>query len=146
MLMPRARIVLLSAVVAVLGAVMVVAVQREMAPRVASAPVVSAMGVPQQSALSVDEEAYAAALWPLHSEVVEASAVEMSFAGVDYMTEHRDARRLEAKVLRLHEVFQGAAMKARALEVPASMKEVHGQYIEALSLFENASAEMVKIA
>ena len=145
MLKPRGRIVLLSAILAALGAVMVLAVQREIAPRVTVAPAANANGAPQR-ALSADEETYAAALWPIHSEVVEASAVAMSFAGVDYMTEHRDMSRLEAKVLPLHEAFQGAAMKARALAVPVSMTRVHDQYLEALSLFENASAEMVKIA
>ena len=146
MQMPRNRILLLSAVFAALGVVIFLAMQRELMPRVTNARPPIGNGALQQNALSAVEEAYAAALWPIHSEVVEASAVALSFAGVDYIIEHHDARRLEAKVLPLHALFRGAAVKARALEVPVSMELVHGQYLEALSLFENASAEMVKVA
>lgn len=146
MQMPRHRILLLSAVFAALGAVIVLAMQRELTPRVTDArPPIGNVAL-QQNPLSAVEEAYAAALWPIHSEVVEASAVALSFAGVDYIIEHHDARRLEAKVLPLHALFRRAAVKTRALEVPVSMELVHGQYLEALSLFENASAEMVKVA
>ena len=48
-------------------------------------------------ALTAEEEAYAAALWPLHSEV-KLAAVRMTFAGIAYRTEDHDPEQLAAKV------------------------------------------------
>jgi len=143
MQVPRA--VLLSVLAAALVAVILLAMQRELTPRAAVAPMMFWQGMPQQVALNADEEAYAEALWPIHSEAVETSAVAMSFAGVSYVTEHHDAQRLAAKVLPLNETFRAAAGKARALTVPPSMQKVHDQYLEAVTLFEHASAEMAKV-
>jgi hypothetical protein len=102
-------------------------------------------GVPQPRALSAEEEAYAEALWPIHSQVVETSAVAMSFAGVAYVTEHHDPARLAEKARTLHENFQAATREAQAVAVPSSMQGVQNRYLGALTLFETASAEMVKI-
>jgi len=143
--MPRLRLVVASTVIAVLGALVVLATQRELTPRPVNVPATSPDTVPQ-NALRADEEAYAAALWPIHSGAVEISAVEMSFAGVDYVTEHPDRERLGARVRKLNDVFRTAAATAQSLEVPPSMLRVHDQYMEALTLYVNASAEMVKVA
>ena len=143
--MPRLRPVVASTLFVVLGALIVLAVQRELASRPVNVPAMSPDTAPQ-TALSAEEEAYAAALWPIHSGAVEISAVEMSFAGVDYVTEHPDRDRLGARVLKLNDVFRTAAAKAENLDVPRSMQTVHDQYMEALMLYVNASAEMVKVA
>jgi len=71
MILPRARTVLLSVVTIALVATVGVAIERELMPRVAPSPVASGKIGPEQSALSAEEETYAAALWPIHSEVVE---------------------------------------------------------------------------
>ena len=146
MVLPRARVYALSTVIFALVAMVGVAVQRELMPRVVPSPVAGGTTGPEQNALSAEEEAYAAALWPIHSEVVEVSAVDLSFAGVAYVIEHHDAHRLEAQVLPLREIFRTAAGKAQALVVPASMRKAHDWYLEALGLYETASAEMVKVA
>ena len=144
--MSRARISWLSTVLVALSAVVVLASLRELPRRTV---VESALGntiAVQKPALSAEEEVYAAALWPIHSETVEASAVAMSFAGVDYVTQHHDPRRLAAKVVPLRERFRIATDKAQAVPVPPSMQKVHGQYLGALSLYQDASAEMMKVA
>ena len=146
MILPRARTVLLSVVTIALVATLGVAIERELMPRVAPSPVASGKIGPEQSALSAEEETFAAALWPIHSEVVEVSAVDMSLAGMAYVIEHHDPHRLQARVLPLRDRFRSAADKAHAMPVPASMQKVHDQYLEALVLYETASAEMVKIA
>ena len=120
--LPRARTLLLAVVIAALLGLMVVAVQHEMGPGVAATP--PASNEVQLSALSPDEEAYAAALWPIHSEVVEASAVEVSFAGISYVTEDHDAHKLAAKALTLQDTLRAAGDHARALQVPGGMEEV----------------------
>jgi hypothetical protein len=146
MVVPHFRAVVLSAIVAALLAMVGVAMQRELPRRGAPSPVAAVKTGPEQKPLSTEEEAYAAALWPIHSEVVEISAVEMSFAGIAYVTEHHDAHRLEAKVTALGDRFRTAAKEARFIPVPVSMRQVHDQYLEALALYESASAEMVKVA
>jgi hypothetical protein len=146
MVLPRVRVLALSTVILVLVAMVGVAMQRELMQRVVPLPVTGGATESELNALSAEEEAYAAALWPIHSEVVEVSAVDLSFAGVAYMIEHHDAHRLEAQVLPLREIFRTAAGKAQGVVVPASMQKVHDRYLEALTLYETASAEMVKVA
>jgi len=146
MVVPHFRTVALSAIIAALLVIVGLALQRELPRHAGPAPVTAVKTEPQQNALSPDEEAYAAALWPIHSEVVEVAAVDMSFAGIAYVTEHHDRRRLEEKVTALHDRFRTAADQARSMPVPASMGKVHDQYLEALALYETASAEMVKVA
>jgi hypothetical protein len=146
MILPRARTLVLSAITATLVAMVGIAMQRELMPRVAPSPLPAVKTEPAQKPLGAEEEAYAAALWPIHSEVVEVSAVDMSFAGIAYVTEHRDTHRLEATVMELRDRFRGAAETARSIPVPASMGKVHDQYLEALTLYDAASAEMVNVA
>jgi hypothetical protein len=142
---PRGRTLWLTLVIAALVVVVGVALQRELTPRAAVAPMVFWQGVLQPKALSTEEEAYAEALWPIHNQVVETSAVAMSFAGVSYVTEHHDRARLAQTARNLHETFLSATRKTQALTVPNSMQRVQDQYLGALALFETASAEMVKV-
>jgi hypothetical protein len=146
MVTPRARIVVFSAITAALVATVGIAMQRELTPRPSLSPMASVKTGSEQNALSAEEEAYAAALWPIHSEVVEASALDMSLAGVAYVIEHHDAHRLEARVAPLRDRFRTAAEDVRAMAVPASMQKVHDWYLEALALYQSASAEMVMVA
>jgi len=140
----RARVLLLSGVIVALTATVVYALQHELTPRPIRAPL-PASTIQSLRALSVEEDAYAAALWPIHSEV-KLSAVRMSFAGIAYKTEDHDPRRLEAKVRPLVEEFATAAAKVRALGPPGSLRDVQDRYLEALALYENASAITAKAA
>jgi hypothetical protein len=141
----RSRLLVASAVVVVLGAVIVLETERELATQATSASATTSDNM-AENRLSAEEEAYAAALWPIHSGVVETSAVELTFAGVDYVTQSPDRERLGERVLKLNDVFRGAAAEAQTLAVPRSMQRVHDRYMEALSLYVNASAEMRKTA
>jgi hypothetical protein len=115
MFLTRPRRLVVSTLVVALAAMVGVAVQRELMPRAAPSPVAGVTSGPAQNALSVQEEAYAATLWPIHSEVVEVSAVDMNLAGIAFMIEHHDAHRLEAQVLPLGDRFRTAADKAQAM-------------------------------
>jgi hypothetical protein len=146
MILPCARTLVLSTAVVALVAMVGVAMQRELAPHPTMSPAAGAVLGPEQKALSAEEEAYAEALWPIHSEVVEVSAVDMSFAGVAYVTKDQDAHRLEQKAIELRDRFRTAANQARAIAVPDSMHPLHDQYLEAIVLYETASTEMMKVA
>jgi hypothetical protein len=143
--LPQAGAVLLAGVIVVLTAVVGYALQRELARQPAddvAEPVAAADPI---RVLSADEEAYAAALWPIHREA-KLAAIGMTFAGIAYKTNGEDAARLEAEVTPLAQRFRAASAKAEALEVPASIRDVHERYLGALALYENAADEMVEAA
>ena len=143
----RPRAILLSTVIAALLSVVVYAVQREVGSRSASATAAATARLPMKEdahrALTAEEEAYAAALWPLHSEV-KLAAVRMTFAGIAYRTEDHDPEQLAAKVRPLGGELETVAAKVRSLAPPASLRPVHDRYVGALGLYGAASAEMVQ--
>jgi hypothetical protein len=89
--MPGARSLLLAGVVVTLAASIGAAWLHEMGPRLAAQTVNTRAEKPQPPALTADEERFATALWAVHREATR-SAVAMSFAGISYQTENRDAR------------------------------------------------------
>lgn len=103
------------------------------------------MAEPQHPALSPEEEAYAAALWPIHSEV-KLAAVRMTFAGLNYKTKDQDAKGLETKVRPLTPVFEAAAQNAGRLAPPSTLADAHANYLAALADYASASREMLKVA
>jgi hypothetical protein len=142
----RPQAILLSCVVTALLGVVVYAVQREFGTGSASATVTAARLPVEEDAhqaLSAEEEAYAAALWPLHSEV-KLAAVRMTFAGIAYKTEDHDLGQLVAKVRPLGGTLETIAQKVRSLEPPSSLRPIHERYVEALGLYGAASAQMIK--
>jgi hypothetical protein len=143
--LPQAGGLLLGAVIVALLAVVGYALQRELSRQPASdatTPMVSA--VPAR-ALSADEEGYAAALWPIHREA-KLAALGLSFAGIAYKTDGQDPARLEAEVEPLAQGFRAAIAKARALEVPASMRDVHERFLGVLASYRTAADEMLQAA
>jgi hypothetical protein len=96
-------------------------------------------------ALSADEEAYAAALWPIHSQV-KLSAVRMTFAGLNYKIDHSDAAKLKATVQPLTRTFNDAAQRARRIQPPPSLEDAHRSYLEAIEHYAAASKIMIKVA
>ncbi len=98
---------------------------------------------PEPRALTLDEEKYAASLWEIHREVTP-SAVAMSFAGIAYETGNHDARQLERKIEPVARFFAEAESRAGSLSAPASLSQVHGQYIEAIVLYRKASNAMLE--
>jgi len=97
---------------------------------------------PEPRALTPEEESYAASLWDIHRQVTP-SVVAMTFAGIAYETETHDARLLEQKIEPIAKFFGDAEQRVRGLAVPASLSNVHGQYLEAMALYRKASDEML---
>jgi hypothetical protein len=147
--LPPVKTLLLSLVVAALIGAVIYAVRQETAsrPQTSSASSFTAgLGDYRNApALSMEEEVFAAALWPIHSEV-KLSAVRMIFSGLSYKTEHSNARVLREQVQPLIRSFQGAAQRARALKPPASLADAHASYVEAVELYVVAARQMVRIA
>ena len=136
------RILLLSTVVLALLGVVGYALQRELTRQQTTTPVATAVINERVRALTGEEENYAAALWPIHSEV-KLSAVAMSFAGIAYKLGEQNGQTLEARVQPLADSFRAAMMRASVLRVPPSMVPLHERYLAALAQYENAATEMV---
>jgi hypothetical protein len=100
---------------------------------------------PQPPALTADEERFATALWAVHREATR-SAVAMSFAGIVYQTEDRDARALAQKIEPLAKFFHDAEIQVRTMSTPPSLSATRGQYVEAMTLYASAADEMLKFA
>jgi hypothetical protein len=138
-------VLLLAGVVVVLTAVVGYALQRELARQPANEVTEPVAAADPIRVLSADEEAYAAALWPIHREA-KLAALGMAFAGIAYKTGGQDATRLEAEVAPLAHRFREAIAKAEALEVPASVREVHERYLRVLAAYENAAQVTLEVA
>jgi hypothetical protein len=142
--LPKLSALLLTGMILGLTAVVGYALQHEFA-RPPTSDLGGATAAAPQRALSAEEEAYAAALWPIHREV-KVAALGLSFAGIEYKTNNHDPSRLEAEVEPLARGFRSAIAKARALEVPASLREVHERYVSALIAYENAADRTIQAA
>ena len=145
--MPGGRSLLLAAVVVALAATTGAAWLHEARPRSVMQPAAQTVSTPaekpQPPALTADEERFAMALWAVHREATR-SAVAMSFAGIAYQTEDRDARALARKIEPLAKFFHDAEMQVRTMSAPPSLSRTHGQYVDAMALYANAAAEMLK--
>jgi hypothetical protein len=148
--MTRSALFLLSGAVIALMAIVGTALQREIAPapltRSTMAAVDSNTPEPAPAALTAEEEAYAEALWPLHQEVVEASAGRLTSAGLAFAIDDHDAQRLAAKLTPLREAFRSTREKVAAISAPPSLQTVRDRYLELLSLYEQSATEMLEVA
>jgi hypothetical protein len=149
--------------VAVLVGIVGVALQRETSPRAASLSAANAerlciasyfcgrrvapalVSTAEPAALTAEEEVYAESLWTVHS-ATKAWAIDLDFAGILYKTETQDAGKLGVKVQELSAQFAAAESRARAIDVPPTMRAVHEKYLAAIQLYESAAAEMLKTA
>ncbi len=100
---------------------------------------------PERRAYSAEEEAYSVALWRIHDKV-KTSAVQLSFAGLSYKLKEIDREGIKFKIAPQLEIYRKARADIAELIVPASMTELHGIYAQAVQLYEQASAEMIKVA
>jgi hypothetical protein len=145
--MPSAPSLLLTGVVVALAAIVGAAWLNEVRPQSVQQPAaqtVTARGErPQPPALTADEERFATALWAVHRQVTR-SAVAMSFAGIAYQTEDRDAHALARKIEPLAKFFRDAETQVGNISPPPSLSRTHGQYVAAMALYADAAAEILK--
>ena len=145
--MPVRGLLLLGSIVVALAATTAAAWLLEMRPSSLVPPVAPTLDARYEKAeppaLTADEERFATSLWTLHREATR-SAVAMSFAGIAYQTDDRDARALARKIEPLAKFFRDAETQVRTMSTPPSLERVHEQYADAMALYANAAAEMLK--
>ena len=134
------------ALVVGLIALAAVATFRETAkPRQQEVATNSAFGQSERPAMTAAEEAYAHALWPVHAQVKQ-DAVKMTFAGLAYKMGDIKGAAVRDRVAPLTAKFDSALAAMNKLQPPASMQDLHGEYVEAIRLYRDASAIMIKVA
>jgi hypothetical protein len=101
------------------------------------------MGVEARPALTPAEEKFAHELWAVHSNVKQA-AVKMTFAGLSYKLGDIPRAALKERVAPLVPEFAAALAQAERIEPPASAAQWHRKYVEAIGLYREAAAAMVK--
>jgi hypothetical protein len=99
----------------------------------------------ERPAVTAGEEAYARALWPIHMQVKQ-DAVKMTFAGLAYKMGDIKRGAVKERVAPLTPAFDSALAALSKLQPPASMRELHAEYLEAIKLYRDASVIMVKVA
>ena len=132
-------------VVGLIALVTVAAVRETAKPRQQEVATNSAFGHSERAAMTGAEEAYAHALWPVHAQVKQ-DAVKMTFAGLAYKMGDIKRAVVKDRVVPLTEKFESALTVMNRLQPPASMRDLHGEYVEAIKLYRDASAIMVKVA
>jgi hypothetical protein len=141
--LPGLKNIGIAVVAAALAATALYAGLREMRkgapPAVAPAPM--EMGHAERPALSADEERYAHALWKVHDQV-RTAAVRMSFAGLSYKMGDIKKSELAARVEPITQEFKSALAEATKLAPPASLEQLHAEYVGAIREYEQASVEM----
>jgi hypothetical protein len=144
--MPSGRSLLLAGVLAALAATAGAAWLHEVPSRQPVAETVSArVEKAQLPALTADEERFATALWAVHREATRL-AVAMSFAGIAYQTEDRDVHAFARKIQPMTKFFRDAGIQVRAMSAPASLSTTRDQYVNAMALYADAAAEILKFA
>ena len=134
------------ALVVALIALMAVAAFRETAkPKPEQVATSTEANHVERPAVTAEEEAYARALWPIHAQVKQ-DAVKMTFAGLAYKMGDVKREAVKQRVAPLTPMFDSAVSALNKLQPPASMRELQGEYLEAIKLYRDASVAMIKVA
>jgi hypothetical protein len=145
--MAGGRSLLLASIVVVLAATAGAAWLNEIRPWSVAQPAAQTVNARAEEtklpALTADEERFATILWAVHREATR-SAVALSFAGITYQVEDRDARALARKIEPLAKFFHDAEMQVRAMSAPPSLSRTQVEYVGAMALYASAAAEMLK--
>ena len=99
---------------------------------------------PPRPALTPAEEAYAHALWAIHGDI-KSAAFTLTFSGLRYKLKELQVRAFETGVQAASKSFSDAEARVRALAPPTSLTQVHSQYLDAVHLFQQSAAEMLKV-
>ncbi len=111
----------------------------------AAAPAEVAPAAAVARAFTPEEDAYSVALWPVHRDLVEVAAAQLTMAGLEYATEKHDVNQLVSRLGPVRDEFVTAETKTRALTPPASLQDIHQRYLDAIMLYEKAATEMLRI-
>jgi hypothetical protein len=94
-------------------------------------------------ALTPAEEVYARALWSVHADVKRGS-FQMTMGGLNYKIGDISHAELQTRIQEVAEVYRRAEGRVQALDPPPSLRDVHGEYLTALRLYQRSAEEMLR--
>jgi hypothetical protein len=141
---PPVKLVLLGLVLLGLLGIVALATVRETSTSSANARTARPVLAPPRPPLTAAEEGYALALWPIHNEV-KASALRMTFGGLSYKLGELDRTEFKARIEGLTETYRSAGLRIAALTPPASLARAHEMYSDAVRLYQQSAAEMLRV-
>lgn len=144
---PGAKVIVLAAVGLVLAGVLAFAAAHEASrtsPGAAAQSRAAPAAVPTKQPLTRDEEAFAQALWPIHSEVKLVTSRLIS-SSIQIKLGSAPLSRLEPEVGEATAVYERAEAQVGGLATPPSMEVARGQYLEAIRLYRASAAELARL-
>ena len=101
--------------------------------------------VAERPALTADEERYAHDLWSIHQQV-RTVVPRLSFAGLAYKMGDIGKGDIPARIAPVGAMLAAARTSMQSLVPPASLREPHREYLEAIDTYQQAFTEMGGIA
>jgi hypothetical protein len=141
---PPVKILLFGLVLVGLLGIVLLAAFREAATSPGNVRTARPVLAPPRPPLTAAEEEYALALWPIHNEV-KASALRMTLGGLSYKIGDLDRTALKSRIERSTETYRSAAQRIAALTPPASLARAHAKYSDAIRLYQQSAAEMLRV-
>jgi hypothetical protein len=141
---PTLKLAMLSVVLVSLGAIIGFSISRETVSP-AGAPIgAQPLRLATRPALSPDEQAYVEALWPIHTQL-EVAAERVALGTIFYKSNELDRAGLKARLDEAVSSYRMVDEKLLALRPPASMQRSQDGYVAVVRLFEDSTAEMLKM-
>jgi hypothetical protein len=126
-----------------LAGLVVTAAYREMSgPKSEPEAQTTAFEQAPRPARTAAEDTYAYSLWPIHAQVKQ-NAVKMTFAGLAYKVGDIKQVEFRKRLEPLPRVFEVSLAQATKLQAPASLADIHGDYVEAIKLYRSAAKKML---
>jgi hypothetical protein len=98
---------------------------------------------PPRPALTAAEEKYARALWSIHEDV-KGSAFRMTMGGLNYKIRDISHAEFQERIQRVADAYRSAEGRVQTLDPPPSLRQVHGEYLDALRLYQRSAEEMLR--
>ena len=141
---PPIKLILFGLVLLGLLGIVALATLREISTSPATARTARPVLAPPRPPLTAAEEEYALALWPIHNEV-KAGALKMTLGGLSYKLGELDRAGLKARIEGSTDTYRRAGLRIAALTPPASLARAHEMYSDAVRLYQQSAAEMLRV-
>jgi hypothetical protein len=141
---PTLKLAMLSVVLVGLGTIVGFSISRETVSPAGAPTGAQPPRLANRPALSPDEQAYVEALWPIHTQL-EVAAERVALGTIFYKSNELDRAGLKARLDEAVSSYRMIDEKLLALSPPASMQNSQDGYVAAVRLFEDSTAEMLKM-
>jgi hypothetical protein len=93
---------------------------------------------------TTDEQRYADALWPIHTQL-EQTVARVGLGAAVYQSRDIDSRELKARLSQGLASYRRAGEQVAALQPPPALRTPHREYLTAVRLFEQSTLEMLRM-